>query len=64
MEAGLGEQQEFSGQGGRKSISGRKNGTCKGRGVWKHLVCSGIYGNQGVCVGVWGVGDVTQKSWD
>lgn len=56
MKAGLGEQQESSGQRAGKSISGRKNSMCKGRGVWKHLVCSGIYGNQGARVGVWAVG--------
>lgn len=53
MEAGLGDQEEFSGQRRRKGISDRKNCMCKSREVWKHLVCSGICGKQGICVGAW-----------
>lgn len=44
------------GQKRRKGISGRKHRIYKGREVWKHRVCSGICGDQGVCVGIWGVG--------
>lgn len=50
MEAALGNYRNSQG------ISGRKNSMCKGREVWRHLVCSGIHRNQDVCVGIWGVG--------
>lgn len=43
-------------EGGRAFQAERTACVRKGRELWKHLACSGIYGNQGVCVGTWGVG--------
>lgn len=51
MEAGFGEQQEFSGQKRRKGISGRKNSMYKGRERCGNIWC--VLESVGIRVYVW-----------
>lgn len=71
LDAGLREQQEFSGQRRRKGISGRKNSMCAQRqrvveasGVFWNLWESGcLCGHMG-CGARWAWLRLTQMSWD